>query len=88
MRIREGIMASIRQRVLVHPFFLQVADDYRGKVKRDFGFDIPRTKVSYQMAEVFKKMIDTNGMPSFQKRNKRIGRRKVNTLIINWEFPI
>lgn len=86
-----GIMNDIKKRsqlILVHPNLIKVADDYRFKVKQVYGFDLPRTNVTEQMAEAFQKMLDNNGIPSFKSEDKRIGHVKKKMLICNWEFNI
>lgn len=72
--------------IKVDPFFTHIADKYRKNFEIEFGFPIPRTQVTKQMAEVFDKMLTVNGMPVMQKKNEPKKRSKVKHALIFWEF--
>lgn len=72
----------------VDPFFIQIAEKYKENFEKEFGFPIPKTQVSKQMAEVFDKMLQVNGMPVLHKKDKPKKRRKVKTCRIFWDFEI
>jgi len=72
----------------VHPFFDDVANKYKENFEKKFGFPIPKVQVSRQMAEVFDKMIEVNGMPVINKKNDKKKKRKIKTCHIFWEFQI
>lgn len=76
------------RKIKVHPKFVEIADRYREKFEKEVGFNIPRTQVSKQMAEVFDKMINVNGLPQIDKKGRKIGRKKVKTCTIFWEFKL
>lgn len=83
-----GIKRKNSRLVWVDPFLVEVADDYRRKVKNDFGFDLPRTNVTKQMADVFHKMLNINGLPGFKTKTDKIGHVKKKTLFCEWEFEL
>ena len=74
--------------VKVHPFFVQVADEYRENFRKRFGFEMPRTQASKQIAECFDKMLKSNGMPSFKTPEGFLGEKKKKNIIVDWEFRL
>lgn len=86
--ITQGIKRKNSRLVWVDPFFVEVADNYRQRVKSEFGFDLPRTNVTKQMADVFHKMLNVNGLPGFKTKTDKIGHVKRKTLFCEWEFDL
>lgn len=86
--IMNGIKRKNRRLILVDPFFVETADNYRAQVKKEFGFELPRTNVTKQMADVFQKMLQVNGLPGFKTKTNKIGHVKRKTLFCEWEFEI
>lgn len=74
------------RKVRVDPFFVDVADRYRANFEKEFGFPLPRTVASRQMAEAFDKLVKVNGMPVLQKKGSPKKRSKKKNCIIVWEF--
>jgi hypothetical protein len=72
----------------VHPSLIEEADKYREEFKKRFGFDIPRTTVTKQMAEVFGKMVEFNGMPQIKSHDSIFGNKKKKTMTCDWSFEL
>jgi len=72
----------------VHESYWEIGEKYRKEFRKRLGMQPSWPVVSKHMAETFQKMIDVNGFPSIHTKRKRVGRRKVNTVNVFWEFKI